>query len=169
VPRLFSESLRANLLLGRRDDPVVLDAAIRAAVLDPDVPALERGLDTLIGPRGVKLSGGQVQRAAAARMFVSGAELLVFDDLSSALDAETEAELWSRLFARDDEVTCLVVSHRPVALRRADQILLMEDGRLVARGTLTELLETSEEMRRLWQHEHGSARRPASATGNRAP
>ncbi len=152
VPRLFSETLRENLLLGHADDAAVLAEAIHAAVLDPDIPSLERGLDTLVGPRGVKLSGGQVQRAAAARMFVRGAELLVFDDLSSALDAETEAELWSRLFARGD-ATCLVVSHRPIALRRADQILLMDGGRLAQRGTLGVLLASSGEMRRLWHEE----------------
>jgi len=150
VPRLFSETLRENLLLGRPDGPGALAAAVHAAVLEPDLVALERGLDTLVGPRGVKLSGGQVQRAAAARMFVRAAELLVLDDLSSALDAETEAELWNRLFARGRDVTCLVVSHRPAALRRADQVLLMEDGRLVARGTLDELLTSSTVMQRLW-------------------
>jgi ATP-binding cassette subfamily B protein len=125
-------------------------------VLEPDLAALERRLDTLVGPRGVKLSGGQVQRTAAARMFVRDAELLIFDDLSSALDAETEAELWSRLFARGRDATCLVVSHRPAALRRADQVLLMDAGRVVARGTLAELLASSAEMQRLWQDEQGS-------------
>jgi ABC-type multidrug transport system fused ATPase/permease subunit len=130
VPRLFSETLRENLLLGRPDDEGDLRASILAAVMEDDVDAFERGLDTRVGPRGVKLSGGQVQRAAAARMFVRDPELLVFDDLSSALDAATEAELWSRLFARGDGITGLVVSHSPIALARADRVIVLEDGRV---------------------------------------
>ena len=101
VPRLFSETLRENVLLGRTDDAPALRSAMRSAVLDSDVADLAHGLDTLVGPRGVKLSGGQVQRAAAARMFLGRPELLVLDDLSSALDADTEAELWRRIDFKD--------------------------------------------------------------------
>jgi ATP-binding cassette subfamily B protein/ATP-binding cassette subfamily C protein len=126
-----------------------LREAVELAVLDADLERLEQGMDTMVGARGVKLSGGQVQRSAAARMFATSAELLVFDDLSSALDLHTEAELWERLFARRD-VTCLVVSHRRPALRRADRILLMEAGSIVDSGTLYELLERSPLMAELW-------------------
>ncbi|HEU5367571.1 MAG TPA: ABC transporter ATP-binding protein, partial [Ktedonobacterales bacterium] len=117
APCLFSETLKQNLLLGLPDDPAALAAALRGAVLEDDVQALEAGLETPVGTRGVKLSGGQAQRTAAARMLVRGAELLVIDDLSSALDVETERMLWERLFA-NKSVTCLAVSHRRDALRR---------------------------------------------------
>jgi ABC-type multidrug transport system fused ATPase/permease subunit len=127
VPRLFSERLRENVLLGREDGDAALLGALRAAVMEDDVGRFAHGADTLVGPRGVKLSGGQVRRAAAARMFVREPELLVFDDLSSALDASTESELWSRLFARGRELTCLVVSHSPVALARADRVIVLDD------------------------------------------
>jgi ATP-binding cassette, subfamily B, bacterial len=150
APRLFSETLRENLLLGWPAGEAALERAIHAAVLGPDIAALGNGLDSPIGPRGVKLSGGQVQRAAAARMFVREAELLVFDDLSSALDAETEAELWRRLFARGRDQTCLVVSHRPAVLRRADQVLVMGRGRVVAQGTPDEVLGDTSAVQGRW-------------------
>ena len=156
VPRLFSESLADNIALGQRVARERLREAVQLAVLDPDLERLEAGEQTMVGARGVKLSGGQVQRSAAARMLATEAELLVFDDLSSALDVHTETELWQRLLTKRD-VTCLVVSHRHAALSRADQILLMDGGKIVDRGALSDLLKRSELMRSLWAEEGEAA------------
>ena len=154
IPNLFSESLRENILCGLPNDSDTLSRALYQGVLDEEVYGLSDGLDTIVGPRGVKLSGGQIQRVGAARMFIRDAELLVFDDLSSALDVETERVLWTRLF-KGRKATCIVVSHRRPALLRADQIVVMKDGRVDSIGTLEELLKSSREMKKLWERQVG--------------
>jgi ATP-binding cassette, subfamily B, bacterial len=130
VPRLFSEPLADAILLGVQEDG--LGEAVRLACLDDDVAWMPEGLATVVGAKGVRLSGGQIQRTAAARAFVRRPELLVIDDLSSALDVETEARMWRQLLDSTTTTTLLVVSHRPAVLARADQVVVLDEGRRVS-------------------------------------
>ena len=128
VPQLISDSVADNVSLGPADAEA-LDRAFRLAAIADDIAALPDGAATLIGPRGLRLSGGQRQRLATARALVHSPELVVLDDLSSALDVETEVQLWTNL--ADAGMTVIAVSHRAVAFDRADQVLRLDAGRLI--------------------------------------
>jgi ATP-binding cassette subfamily B protein len=131
VPRLFSEPLADTVLLGVERSG--LAEAIRLASLEDDLATMPDGLGTVVGPKGVRLSGGQIQRTAAARAFVRRPELLVVDDLSSALDVETESRVWDRLLDTPGyRPTLLIVTHRPRVLERADQVVVLDRGIRVA-------------------------------------
>lgn len=120
VPQLVSDSVRDNVSLGPMD-MAQIDMALELAAISDDVRSMPAGEDTLIGPRGLRLSGGQRQRLAAARALVHRPELIVLDDLSSAVDVETEVRLWDNL--HNAGLTVVAVSHRAVAFQRADQII----------------------------------------------
>ncbi|MBS3939313.1 MAG: ABC transporter ATP-binding protein [Peptococcaceae bacterium] len=148
TPLLLSGTIEENLLLGHAVESTALGKAIRLAVFNQDLDRFDHGLKTMVGVRGVKLSGGQVQRLAAARAMVHSPELLVFDDLSSALDIKTEEEMWRQLFA-ERQGTYLVVSHRPQVLVAADKIIVLKNGSIIDQGTYPELKERCEEFRQL--------------------
>lgn len=142
VPQLFSTTLRENILLGLQRSDEEIRNAIALSMFDRDLAMMPDGLDTQIGSRGMRLSGGQIQRVAAARMLIRQPELLVFDDLSSALDVETEQQLWSKLFQLKSQTwtpTFLVVSHRRTVLERADRIILLSNGKIELEGTFADL------------------------------
>ncbi len=128
VPQLISDSLADNVAFGEVDDEQ-LAWALGLAELGDDVAGFPETTSTLIGPRGLRLSGGQRQRLAAARAVYHRPELVVLDDLSSALDVETELRLWEHFAAAG--MTVLAVSHRAVAFTAASRVLRLEGGRLV--------------------------------------
>jgi ATP-binding cassette subfamily B protein len=136
---LFSETLRENVLLGTPDTDA-LAAAADVAQLSAALPDLPHGWDTMLGERGINLSGGQRQRAAIARALVRQPGVLVFDDALSAVDAQTETEILGALERATAGRTRLIVSHRFSAVRAAREIIVLDGGRIVERGTHDQLV-----------------------------
>jgi len=134
-PFLFSTTLRRNLAFGRdnvSDDE--LARAVAIAKLDRDVEIFPQGLDTIVGERGVTLSGGQKQRATLARALLMDPPVLILDDCLSSVDAQTEAEILHGLRAVLKRKTCLIISHRISAVKEADEILVLDEGKIIERG-----------------------------------
>jgi len=125
VPQLVSDSLAENISFGEAAEDEIV-RSLELAMMSDDVAGFAEGLDTVVGPRGLRLSGGQRQRLATARAVVHGPELVVLDDVSSALDVETELRLWTSL--ADAGMTVLAVSHRAVAFERADRVYRLDAG-----------------------------------------
>ncbi|VBB47606.1 fused lipid transporter subunits of ABC superfamily: membrane component; ATP-binding component (fragment) [uncultured Desulfatiglans sp.] len=140
-PFVFSDTIRNNVLFGRRGltEEQVRDTLDAAGILD-EVDQFDRGLDTILGERGITLSGGQRQRLTIARALVLDAPILILDDALAMVDTRTEEAILNSLFSMRRGRTNLIVSHRVSTIRRADRILVLDEGRLVEEGDHTSLL-----------------------------
>ena len=139
-PYLFSRTLRDNLGIASADlADEELETAVQAACLDETIRSFSKGYDTFVGERGVTLSGGQKQRAAIARMLTRTRPIMIFDDSLSAVDTETDAKIRTALEKRFGSATIILISHRITTLSKADQVLVLDHGRISQLGTPEEL------------------------------
>lgn len=151
-PKFFVGSIRDNILLGKRQEEEILNVdvieEIGLSVLEEDVKEMEHGVDTIIGRKGSKVSGGQAKRIALSRMYAKEAEIYVVDDVSSALDIETEQKIWNKM-KRCVDKTFLIASNSIFAMKIADQIVYLEDGMAEIYGSLEEALSKSSNIREM--------------------
>ncbi len=134
-PKLFHDTIRFNLTLGRPYSDEEIHQALTIAQLDDVVAKLENGLDTKVGRDGIKLSGGQRQRVAIARMILSNPKVVIFDESTSALDTHTEVRLFKALSRFLAQKTVITIAHRPSTIQNADIIFVLEHGELIDSGT----------------------------------
>jgi ATP-binding cassette subfamily B protein len=153
-PFLFSASIRDNIALGMPDAPLeAVESAALAAQAHEFIVELPNGYDTVVGERGITLSGGQRQRIAIARALLIDPRVLILDDATASVDATTEARIRAGLQEVMRGRTTIIIAHRLSTIALADEIVVLDHGRIAARGTQRELLETSSVFREI--HEHG--------------
>jgi ATP-binding cassette subfamily B protein len=153
-PFLFSASIRDNIAFGMPDAPHdAVEAAARAAQAHEFILELPQGYDTVVGERGITLSGGQRQRIAIARALLIDPRILVLDDATASVDATTEARIRAGLREVMRDRTTIIIAHRLSTIALADEIVVLDRGRVAVRGTQSDLLEESALFREI--HEHG--------------
>ncbi|UCG29409.1 MAG: ABC transporter ATP-binding protein [candidate division WOR-3 bacterium] len=151
-PSLFSESIYNNITFGRKIDTPMVNSAVKLAQLEGFVRGAPKGLDELIGERGLRISGGEKQRVAIARAVLGQPKILVLDDATSNLDADTERELIRQL-SKTPDTTIILISHRLSVLSICDYIYVLDKGKIVEKGTHEELLKNQGLYWKLYQHQ----------------
>ncbi len=163
---LFNDSLLYNIQYGRPDaSRAEVEAAARAAQLEDFITRLPEGFDTRVGERGLKLSGGEKQRVAIARALLKNPALLIFDEATSALDSRTEKAIQAQIELAASGRTALVIAHRLSTIMNADEIIVLDQGRIVERGRHAQLLAADGHYARMWllqQEEEASGAAAAS-------
>jgi ATP-binding cassette subfamily B protein len=159
---LFNDSIYYNIAYGRPDAPLedVAEAARRAQLRD-FIAKLPDGYGTRVGERGLKLSGGEKQRVAIARVILKNPEILIFDEATSSLDSHTEAEIQANLRQISANRTTLVIAHRLSTVVDADEILVLDDGGIVERGSHDALLARGGTYAAMWERQQRAAERLA--------
>jgi ATP-binding cassette subfamily B protein len=153
-PFLFSTSIRNNIAIGRSDaTDEEIDAMVRCVHLTPDLERWPEGLETLVGERGVALSGGQKQRIALARALIRNPRILILDDAFSSLDIETESIIFENIRKLTGSLTLLLITHRLSITRQVDQIVVMERGRIVERGSHQTLMNNEGLYQRMYTNQ----------------
>ncbi len=151
---LLHESLRNNIAYGLTNvSDEAVQQVVKQARLENFVAQLPNGLDTLIGDRGTRLSGGEKQRVSIARALIKGAEILILDEATSSLDSQTERLIQEAIDEAVQGRTSIVIAHRLSTIKHADSIVVLKDGALVEQGTLDELLALNGLFQRLWQEQ----------------
>jgi ATP-binding cassette subfamily B protein len=154
-PELFHRSVRDNIILNTNVSNANLkDVAKKSRSLD-FIEKLSDGFDTMVGERGIKLSGGEKQRIALARAFLEDAPIVILDEATSALDSITEKQIQTAIFELIEDKTAIVIAHRLSTILRMDRIIVLENGKIIEEGTHQELLEKAGKYAEMWKHQSG--------------
>ena len=154
-PELFHRSVRDNIILNTVvSDAKLKDVAKKSQSLD-FIEKLSEGFDTMVGERGIKLSGGEKQRIAIARAFLEDAPIVILDEATSALDSITEKQIQTAIFELIEDKTAIVIAHRLSTILRMDRIIVLENGKIIEEGTHQQLLDKKGKYAEMWKHQSG--------------